>query len=359
MTPRVEATIDLNALSHNFAVVKNCIPSTTHVMPMVKANAYGHGLIEVAQHLEEADVFGVATLPEAIALREAGIRQPIMVMCGFRSPDELLLFCEFNLTAIVHHLDQIMWLTQLQLPQPLCIWLKVDTGMHRLGVSPTEFAAALEILQHSVNVQQPVGVMTHLATADSDVVFAQEQLQLFDSLTDHLDCPKSVANSAAILTLPQTHHQLVRPGIMLYGVSSFAGKTGQDLGLKPVMTLLSHLLAYKSVRRGECVGYGCTWQAPSDVQVGIVAVGYGDGYPRSAQNKGVVRIEDHVCPIIGRISMDLLAIDISSVCRPYIGQDVLLWGDALPAEVVAQAADTIAYDLFCQLTHRVQRFIAK
>lgn len=355
MMPRIEACIDLNAISHNFAQIKSLVAADTEIMPMVKANAYGHGLIDVVNRLPEADAFGVATLPEAFRLRDAGVKQAIFVMCGFRSPDELPLFAELGLTAVVHHLDQVQWLTSASLSKPLSVWLKVDTGMHRLGVSADEFMSAYDSLQQSANIKQPLGLMTHFANADADAAFTQRQLTLFTQLTAGMNNPKSCANSAGILAFDDTHHQLVRPGIMLYGVSPFTHKTGADFGLKPAMRLTSGLVSYKTIKAGEYIGYGCQWRAEQDMQVGIVTAGYGDGYPRHAHNGTPVVINDCLAPIVGRVSMDLLAIDLSNVPHPRIGDRVLLWGESLPAEQVALAADTIAYELFCQLTERVHR----
>lgn len=358
MIPRVKATIDLNALSHNFNVIKNLIDPDTQIMAMVKANAYGHGLIDVARHLADANAFGVATLPEAIKLRNAGILQNIFVLCGFRTIDELELFSGYGLTAVVHHVDQIKWLSSVKLNNPISVWLKVDTGMHRLGVSPEEFPEAVKQLKTQVNVKQPFGMMTHLASADADKDFTNRQLNLFEALTQNFDNPKSIANSAGILAFKSAHQHLVRPGIILYGVSPFADKTGRDLGLKPVMTFSSSLVAYKKVKRGEYVGYGCAWRAPQDLMVGVVTAGYGDGYPRHMQPGAYVLMKGKPCLIIGHISMDLLAIDITQVSSPAIGDRIILWGEELPAEQVAKTSGTIAYELFCQLTERVAKEVS-
>ena len=337
--------------------MQSLISKDTQVMPMIKANAYGHGLIDVARCLPEADAFGVATLGEAIQLRKAGIKQPICVMCGFCHPAELSLFAELQLTAVIHHPDQVCWLVTAKLSSPLSIWLKIDTGMHRLGINPEEFHSTYKVLQNSANVKQPFGVMTHLANADADKAFTQLQLELFNSLTATIDAPKSVANSATIFAFNEAHYQRVRPGIMLYGVSPFTDKTGAELGLKPAMKLTSRLVSYKTVKAGDFVGYGSTWCADRDAYVGIVSVGYGDGYPRHAQNGTPVQIKDTLVGVVGRVSMDLLAIDISEVSQPHIGDEVILWGGSLPIEHVAIAADTIAYELFCQLTERVNRSV--
>lgn len=358
MIARAEAIIDLKALSHNFNIVKSYISAETNIMPMVKANAYGHGLVDVATQLADADAFGVATLPEAMCLRRAGIRQDIFVMCGFRTIDELPLFSQYALTAVVHHLDQITWLSQVKLAAPISVWLKVDTGMHRLGISPDDFAQALKGLKSQKNIRQPFGIMTHLANADGDSVFTQKQLDLFDALTKGLDHPKSIANSAGILSYKKAHHELVRPGIILYGVSPFADKTGHDLGLKPVMTFSSSIVSYKKIKQGEFVGYGNAWQAPHDLMLGIITAGYGDGYPRHIKEGTVALVGGKACCIVGRVSMDLLAIDVSALPNPKIGDRVVLWGADLPAEYVAKQSGTIPYELFCQISDRVEKRLA-
>ncbi|PHQ81088.1 MAG: alanine racemase [Coxiella sp. (in: Bacteria)] len=355
MTPRVEMSVDLNALSYNFSVIRDLVGPDVAIMPMVKANAYGHGLADVAQQLTKADAFGVATLPEAICLRKGGIKQAIFVMCGFREPQELELFSELQLTAVIHHKDQIDWLLQAPLENPIAVWLKLDTGMHRLGVSIEQFEQAYQCLNASSKVSQPIGLMTHLANADADTAFTQQQLAIFDRYTGHVNNPKSVANSAGIINFKASHHQLVRPGLMLYGVSPFADKTGKELGLKQAMTLSSRLVSYKHIKKGAEVGYGCNWCADKDLVLGIVTAGYGDGYPRHAKNGTPVLIAGIECPIVGHVSMDMLAVDVSAVKQPYIGQHVILWGSDLPIERIALSADTIAYELFCQLTGRVTK----
>lgn len=355
MTPRVEAIISLDAITHNFNVIRSHVKADTQIMPMVKANAYGHGLIEVAHHLQEADAFGVATLVEAMRLRDAGIKKNIFVMCGFRSSDEIPLFAEFNLTAVMHHLDQLNWLIQSPPATPISLWLKVDTGMHRLGIAVEDFEAVYESLSQLTSVKQPFGIMSHFANADADPDFTRQQLEQFQRLTAGITNPKSIANSAGIVAFHEAQYQLVRPGIMLYGVSPFADKTGAQLGLKPAMELWSRLVSYKKVRQGEPVGYGCTWRSKRDTIIGIVTVGYGDGYPRHACNRTPVLVNEQPAAVVGRVSMDLMAVDLSTVKRPAIGDKVLLWGEQLPVEHIATAADTIAYELFCQLTERVQR----
>lgn len=235
------------------------------------------------------------------------------------------------------------------------MWLKVDTGMHRLGVLPEEFEPAYARLSASRNIKQPFGIMTHLATADSDAVVAQQQIDLFSALTQNLNNPTSIGNSAVIFGHNKISSQLVRPGIVLYGVSPFADRTAESLGLKPVMTLTSRVITTKKIKSGERVGYGATWQAQQDSLIGIVGVGYGDGYPRHAPTGTPVLINGEICPLVGRVSMDMLAVDLSSAPATQTGDRVILWGEGLPVEQVAQSSQTIAYELFCQLGARVER----
>ena len=355
--PRVEAVIDLQALVSNFSFIQNLVGRRVRIMPMIKANAYGHGLLEVAMQLPNANAFGVAALLEAVSLREAGITQPLYVMCGFCHADEIALFVEHDLTAIIHHPDQIVWLEKTTLKRPLNIWLKLDTGMHRLGVSIAEFTDCYQRLLKSDNVAKPFGVMSHLACAGSDERVTRQQLDYFTKATLYHTGFKSLANSAATLRYPNMYFDLVRPGIMLYGVSPFVGQTGEQLSLTPVMTLKSHLLSYKSLCRGERVGYDLTWRAEHDMSIGIVAAGYGDGYPWHAQPGTPVLIGGQKCPLVGRVSMDMLAVDLSMVKRAQIGDEVILWGSGLPIEGIASSSKTISYELLCKLTRRVQRHV--
>ena len=355
MIPRVEALIDLDALAHNFAVIRALVGPHAGIMPMIKANAYGHGLVNVAAHLGEAASLGVACLGEASVLRNLGIRKPIMVMSGFCDEHELAAFEGLQLTAVIHNEEQVRQLELAQHDEPLSVWLKVDTGMHRLGVSPEQFQAMYQRLLNCAHVQKPFGLMTHLACADSDDAFSHEQIALFNAVTAGLSNPKSITNSAAIFNYKDAYHDLVRPGIMLYGISPFANKTGSELGLKPVMTLRSRLLVCKSIKRGATVGYGATFTAERDLVMGIVAIGYGDGYPRHVAPGTPVLVHGVACPIIGRVSMDMITVDLTGVNNPQMGDPVILWGPQLPVERIAKAAGTIAYELCCQLTGRVSR----
>lgn len=356
MIPRVLASVDLSAIAHNFQYIRQKVGPSAKIMPMVKANAYGHGLIDVTHALPEADAFGVATINEAIRLRKSGITQAIFVMCGFRHPSEIQEFDDFQLTAVIHHPDQVTWLEQAAVQQPFSAWMKMDTGMHRLGMTPDEFAFCYKRLLRCPSIKTPVGVMTHMASADYDQDFTREQLTIFHQLVDDYGIPLSVCNSAGVLNLGNVPYHLSRPGIMLYGVTPIAAQTGQSIGLKPAMTLTSYIISYRTVMSGESIGYGRAWVAPENTPVGIVTAGYGDGYPRHAISGTPVIIHGRRCPIVGRISMDMLAVDLRPVSgKVQIGDEVILWGAGLAVEEVASFADTIPYEVLCQLTDRVTR----
>lgn len=356
---RAVATIDLKALQYNFTKLASEVGNSVGIMPMVKANAYGHGLLTIAHALSEAKSFGVATLSEAIQLRSSGIKQSIFVMCGFLCADEIEVFSKFNLTAVVHHKDQVDWLENSPLNNLISVWLLIDTGMHRLGVMPEEVSFIYRKLNMLSQVIKPIGVMTHFASADNDFQFTQKQYELFMELVARYKAPFSLANSAAILNLNLSHCQLVRPGGLLYGISSFEGKTGEDLGFKPVMRLTSSLVSHKYIRAGEVVGYGGTWRATKKTRIGVVNIGYGDGYPRNVNHDAGVILHGKFCNIVGRVSMDFLTIDITDLDHVAIGDEVVLWGDCLSVEKVAAASNTIGYDLACNLNHRISYCVLK
>lgn len=357
MTHRAIAHIDLAALQHNLQRVRVCAPETA-ILAMVKGNGYGHGLLPVAQALGDADALGVARLEEALTLRQNGIEKPIVIMGGFLDAEELTLMAQYGLSAVVHHESQLQLLESASLPEPIFVWLKIDTGMHRLGFPPENIPKIHQRLKACSTVQTPIIVLSHLATAnDSLHPKAHQQLCCFQQ-TVPPDMPASLANSAAILARPETHFDWVRPGIMLYGVSPFAGGrsrlVGSDFGLKPVMTLQTRLISILHVRAGETVGYGATWTCPEDLPLGVAAIGYGDGYPRHAPNGTPVLVNGVRCPLAGRVSMDFITIDLRHCPKARVGDTVTLWGEGLPIEEIANRAETIAYELFCQVTTRVQ-----
>jgi alanine racemase len=349
-----EAFIDLNALCHNLQQVRTLVPKSK-VIAMIKSNGYGHGLLPVAKNLEDADAFGVACLGEASILRKNGIDKKILLMRGFSDIAELFTAIDYNLDLVIHDMTQLAILEQVSLSKPITAWMKIDTGMHRLGFSIEEAEYVYDKLQKNSNVKKPLFIMTHLAAADDfSNPLTQKQLDTFQKVTANFIGQKSIANSAAIINWPNSYGDWVRPGVILFGVSPLANKTGADHGLKPVMTLRSKLIAVKNIAKGERVGYGSEWTAPENMPVAIVAVGYGDGYPRHAKNGTPVLIYDTICPLIGRVSMDMIAVDLRNKSTVKCGDYVVLWGEGLPIEHVAKWADTIAYDLLCSVTRRVE-----
>ena len=347
------ALIDLGALRHNLQRVRQSAPQA-RVMAAVKANGYGHGLLRVAQALTEADAFGVASLEEALVLREGGITQPIMLLEGFFTADELPLLAEHRLQALIHHSHQIEQLEQAGLKQPVEAWLKVDTGMHRLGIPADQAQASWQRLVACQSVDKVLGCMTHLANADDlEDPTTTEQLQRFAQATEGLPGARAIANSAGILGWPASHADWVRPGIMLYGASPLNGRMGADDDLKPVMTLSAELIAVNQLQAGDPVGYGGTWSCPEAMPVGVVSIGYGDGYPRHAPNGTPVLVNGRLVPLIGRVSMDMITVDLRGQPQARVGDPVTLWGAGLPVERVAKAAGTISYELFCGITQRV------
>lgn len=350
---RPQASIDLAALAHNYSRVKQLAPHSK-VLAVLKANAYGHGMLAVAQALKQADALGVARLDEALALRAGGIARPIVLLEGFFHPDELAQIVASNLQLVIHHREQAEALLAAQLDAPVRVWLKIDTGMHRLGIYPHEVAELYQRLSQSPNVQGPLRLMSHFASSDElDKPSTANQLALFNELTQGLAGEHSLANSAAVLNWPQSHGDWVRPGLMLYGVSPMADAVGKDHGLQPVMTLSSSVIAVREVKAGDAVGYGGSWIAAHNTRLAVVAIGYGDGYPRAAGNNAEVLINGKRFPVVGRVSMDMITVDIGT--EPVlVGDKVILWGADLPVERLARCIDTIPYELLCNITSRVQ-----
>lgn len=354
MTRSAQARIDLSALRHNFQRVRRSAPAS-RVLAVIKANAYGHGMVRVAQALDDADAFAVARLDEALVLRGAGVVKPIVLLEGFSAADELAALAQHNLETVVHHDFQIALLEQSRTHKPIPVWLKIDTGMHRLGIAPGNAAAAWNRLQACSAVTKPVRFMTHFANADlrDDARNAAQIAQFTRALTG-LPGERSSANSAAILSLPETHNEWVRPGIMLYGVSPFTNARAQDEELRPVMTLTTQLIAVNQHRKGDAVGYGGEWVCPEDMPVGVAAIGYGDGYPRHARAGTPVLVSGQRVPLISRVSMDMITLDLRGRFPLEIGAPVVLWGEGLPVEEIAECAGTIAYQLLCGVSARVR-----
>ena len=354
MTRPSRVVIDKQALKHNFRRVKELAPNSK-IMAIIKADAYGHGLIRVAKTLSDADAFGVACLEEAEQLRSASITTPIVLLEGPHKAIDLSLIVQLHLDIVIHNEFQLEILEQATIDEPLRVWLKIDTGMHRLGFPVDKVSDALQRLSKCSNVKMAPGLMTHLATAnEKDNLLTQQQLKLFKRVCNGIDSEKTIANSAAVISFPETHVDWIRPGLMLYGVSPLAGSCAGEHGLKSVMTLESEIISIQYLVKGEAVGYGATWQCPEDMPVGVVAAGYGDGFPRHAKSGTPVLVNDVRCSLIGRTSMDMMTIDLRNQPEAKIGDRVVLWGESLPIEEIARHAETIPYELLCGVHKRLE-----
>ena len=353
MTYAARATIDLGALRHNLARFREVAPGT-RALAVIKANGYGHDVVRVAKALDDADGFGVACLDEAMLLRQAGVRKPILLLQGFLDKEELAEVGRHGLDIVVHHAAQIDALEKATLRVPVRVWLKVDTGMHRLGLPPEAVAEAWRRLRACPSVAEPLRLMSHFATADDrEDSGTSDQLEQFLNATAPFNAERSIANSGGILGWPACHLEWSRPGVGLYGLSPFNDSIGADHGLKPVMTLTSRLVAVNKVKAGEGVGYGRGWVAARDSLIGVAAVGYGDGYPRHAAPGTPVLVNGQRAPLVGRVSMDMICVDLRDCPDAGMGDPVVLWGAGLPVEEIATRADTIGYELLCRVTQRV------
>ncbi len=320
-------------------------------MAVIKADGYGHSIDLAARGLQEADGFGVMELEAAVALRDSHIRQPIFMLEGFFSAQELPLFAEYRLAPIIYCDEQLEMLARVSLPVRLDVWLKINTGMNRLGFKPAAFAQALQKLKRLPHVGA-ITLMTHFAAAD-EVDGINEPLRCFNELANGLPLPRSLANSAALVADPRTHRDWVRPGIMLYGSSPFADRSFDELGLLPAMTLMSEIIAVQQIEPGESVGYGATFTTQQQKRIGVVACGYADGYPRHAPNGTPVLVEGRLTHSVGRVSMDMLCVDLTGIAAAGVGSAVTLWGEGLPVDEVARMAGTVSYELLCAVAPRV------
>jgi len=347
-------TVDAAALRNNLAVVRR-FASRARVIAAVKANAYGHGLIHAARALADADAFGVARVEEALSLRAAGIKHPIVVLEGAFDAAQLDAAAGHDLQLVVHCFEQIAMLEQHAKSHRFAVWLKLDTGMNRLGFRLEELASAHSRLAGCAAVGT-LRLLTHLASAE-DVGGAETKMQLerFRESSALLGLECSIANSAGIIGWPEAHAEWVRPGLMLYGASPFAERSAADLGLLPAMTFATRVIAVRNVAAGEAIGYNGIWRAQRRSRIAVVAVGYGDGYPRCMRAGAPALINGREASVVGRVSMDMTMLDATDLPNVAVGDEVTLWGRGLPAERVARYADTIAYELFCRIAERVRR----
>ncbi|MEW5890097.1 MAG: alanine racemase [Pseudomonadota bacterium] len=349
----IRATIDLAALRHNQAVARRHAGSA-RIWSVIKANAYGHGLVRAAGALADlTDGFAMLDFDEAVALREAGLHHPLLLLEGFFQSEDLPLVAEYRLTPVLHHLEQVEMLISAALPVRVPVYVKVNTGMNRLGFSPDALPTVLAALKTARQVGS-ITLMTHFADADSEERGITEQLVRFRGAVADYRHPVSLCNSAALVRFREAHGDWVRPGIMLYGASPCPQLySAAELDLRPVMTLASEIIAVHDLQRGDRVGYGGLFTADGPMRVGVVACGYADGYPRHAPTGTPILVEGVRTRILGRVSMDMLCVDLTPIARAGVGSPVTLWGSGLPADEVAAAAGTISYELFCALARRV------
>jgi len=349
----IRAEVSAAALRANLARIREVAPSS-RVMAVVKANAYGHGLIPTALCLADADAFAVARLEEALALRGAGVRNPIVLLEGVFNAEQLTEAARANLEIVIHEDEQLSLLERAAVGHRFVVWLKIDTGMNRLGFRPSQAQKALVRLESMGDRLHELKLMTHFASADErNSRLTQEQLARFDVLTQARGRARSLANSAAIFAQPDSHGEWVRPGLALYGVSPFPDQVGSALGLTPAMRLVSTVIAVREVPFGETVGYGGIWRAQRDSRVAIVAAGYGDGLPRALPNGTPVLVRGQRGELVGRVSMDMIAVDVTAIGDVQVSDGAVLWGPELPVEEIAAHAGTISYELLCGVSQRV------
>ncbi len=346
----IKALISSAALRHNLGVVRRCAPRA-RVFAVLKANAYGHGIMRAARALDGADGIALLEIDGAVRLRESGYARRLALLEGLFDTTELTTAARHDLTIVVHHEEQVRMLDKAPADARLDVMLKINTGMNRLGFAPRAALAVRDRLAAHRAVRQ-LTLMTHFATAD-DARGVAWQMEAFETVAAGRALERSVANSAAILRFPATLAGWVRPGIMLYGCTPFADATAADLGLMPAMTLASEIISVQQLRPGDRVGYAGTYETTAPLQVGAVACGYADGYPRHAPTGTPVVVNGVRTHTVGRVSMDMLSVDLTGVPDARVGAAVVLWGEGLPADEVAQAAGTVSYELICALAARV------
>ena len=351
----IKAIISAAALRHNLGVVRRAAPRS-RVFAVIKATAYGHGVTRAARAFEAADGIALLEIEAAVRLREGGYAKRLALLEGLFESSEVAVAARHDLAVVVHNHEQLRMLDAAPAGARLDVMLKINTGMNRLGFTPPDALVARELLKKHRAVKQ-LTLMTHFATAD-DARGVAWQIQVFEQIAAGQQLERSIANSAAILRFPDTHADWVRPGIMLYGCTPFADVTAQELGLRPAMTLASEIISVQDLRGGDRIGYAGTFEATQTMRIGTVACGYADGYPRHAPTGTPVLVDGIRTRTLGRVSMDMLCVDLTPVPAARVGTAVELWGGALPADEVAAAAGTVSYELICALAPRVPVFEA-
>jgi alanine racemase len=344
------ATVSRAALAHNLDVARRHAAGA-RILAVLKANAYGHGLVRAARALAKADGFAVLDLAEAVALREEFPDKPILLLEGIFHAADLSVVGTHGIHVVVHCAKQLDLLKAWPLPGPIDVFLKMNSGMNRLGIAPAAFGSAYRALK-SIRSVRSVALMTHFADADGPSGI-DDQIDVFNTVTTGLVGDRSAANSAALLKHSKSGFDWVRPGIMLYGCSPFADRAAQSFGLMPVMTMASEIIAIQTIQQGDTVGYGRSFVADRAMRIGVVACGYADGYPRLAPTGTPVLVDGRRARTVGRVSMDMITVDLSDHATAQIGTRVVLWGETLPADEVAAAAGTIGYELLCAVAPRV------
>ncbi|NYT63117.1 alanine racemase [Alcaligenaceae bacterium] len=370
----ISATLSLSSLSHNLRTVAQQLEHTgaqvgrprPHIWGVIKANAYGHGVELALQGFSQADGLAMLDLNEAVRCREAGWKKPILLLEGFFEPADIAVLDTYRLSTTLHCQEQLTMLSSASVAQPIDAFVKLNSGMNRLGFQQADYRTAYQqaqVLQQR-GILNGLGKMTHFARADDDPGTTQQQLHMFNQVTQGLPGKVSVCNSAATLTsglwatIPDQQEQWVRPGICLYGASPFASQSAASMGLQPAMTLSAELISVRSIAAGEGVGYGHAFVSTKPMRIGVVACGYADGYPRHADTGTPVTVGGVRTRLVGRVSMDMLAVDLTDIPQARVGTPVVLWGAGGPSvDEVAQAAGTIGYELLCAVAPRVPRII--
>lgn len=350
------ALIQLDHLAHNLQLLRS-YTQDAKIISVVKADAYGHGLAQSAQALSQSDAFAVACVDEALALRSTGILHPIICLQGFKNVKELQQIVDANIQTVVHSPHQVKILRSYGLKQSIQVWLKIDTGMGRLGFVAAQAEEFFEQLRQINNISK-IRLMTHFANADMlDDIKMEKQRHCFEKITQkYPECECSAANSAASIAYSKTLYDWVRPGLCLYGVSPFQShQSHPDLtDFKPVMSVHAPIISIKEMVKGDTIGYGGTYTCPHDMRVAVIAMGYADGYPRNLHREANVSIHGNLAPIIGRVSMDMITVDVSNV-DVEIGDEAELWGQDISVHEVANAANMLSYELLCSIADHVHR----
>lgn len=356
MSRKAIAVLSTENLIHNINIIKQHVPKSK-IIAMIKANAYGHGLRSIAKRLENhADMVGVASIDEAEAIRAVGVKMPIVLMEGIFEPDELLVASCNKFSVVFHHQQQLEWLRHTNIPLPIKAWIKIDTGMGRLGFSLDEAKFAIEQLTQDPRILKPIGIMSHFACSeDSGSYKNKEQISNFQHFVKNF--PKaelSICNSGGVFNFPELASDYVRPGLAMYGISPIAGIDAAVLNLKPVMTLQARLIAIKDFLKNSTIGYGARYVCNNKMRIGVIAIGYGDGYPRSAKDGTPLLVSGKKCQIVGRVSMDMITIDLKNCPEAKMGDVVTLWGEGLPLEEVVPFTQNSAYDILTSVQQRIK-----